>query len=240
MQADTKKQLPVLIALSAILVLAVGYSVVKSMSASSRPAVQKTAKQPEKTASATDASQASVQPELTYHFVGNPPRDPFEPQTVKGSAAAAPAASGSVLGPQTSSRVSVDRRPASGGKRQARAGLPPFPLPGLTGAVRVEGPSGAGFSSTGLQTANAQPAGDDRPPIRATGVIRGEQDLAVLRSDGGGRYFVRRGQSVGDGYVVAAIHSDGVVLRGKGREFKLELGEGKDARSNDRPRPASN
>jgi len=91
MQGDVKKQMPVLIALSLVLVLAVTYSVKKSMSrpgAGAEPPAQQQEQQLEARSSDNEdeSGSAMAEPssggsaEVSTQFVGNPPRDPFEPR----------------------------------------------------------------------------------------------------------------------------------------------------------------
>jgi len=231
MQGDVKKQMPVLIALSLVLVLAVTYSVKKSMSrpgAGAEPPAQQQEQQLDARSSdnADESPTAMAEPsgggsaEMSAQFVGNPPRDPFEPR-LSGEQSAQPVTPGN----RPAAAAQGARRPGSFPQIASRTGIPPLPIPGLPGPLRVEGAEGA--------PAPAQP---EAPPFLATGVVRGAYDIAILRGEGGGRFFVREGQSVGDGYVVKSISPVGVVLKSKDRSTFLKLGGSQDASASARPR----
>jgi len=230
MQSDAKKQIPVLVALSLVLLLAVGYSVKKTLS---RPVPQ------EQAAATADSDAPAPAGERTAEarrddagltaeqivFTGPPARDPFRPVMQ-------PAAAGEPTGGLKIYRAPAGDTPSPGRKRpQGGSGslsIPPLPLPGLGQGLRVEGPQAQA------------PAAPEPPPFTATGVVRGSYDLAILRGEGGTRYFVREGQSVGDGYVVKSISPVGVVLKKQDRSVFVKLGGAQDATSTSRPRQEGN
>lgn len=244
MPSEKKNQVPILIALSAILLLAVLYSVKKSMSShqAGAPAGQtQEASATEPSGAAEDARQPLASPEdadegAQYHFVGNPPRDPFAPQM---QGALPGDAHGGFIKPAPEESASSGRTRSSKGTRPGRqrsgspGSLAPYKLKGLPDlTVSAPGASG-GFG--------ALPGSEPQPAYKATGVVRGREDIAILRGEGGSRYFVRQGQSVGDGYVVSMISPGGVVLKNKDRRIFLKLGGAQDAavqasKSSDRPR----
>ncbi len=226
MQSDAKKQIPVLVALSLVLVLAVGYSVKKTLH---RPAPQEapaaraageaaTTDAPEE-ASAAPAGDAAAPGAEQMVFSGAPPRDPFRP--VIRPDQNEPAGGMKIYKAPSGNGASSGKGSRSGG---GQLPIPPLPLPGLSQGLRVEGP--------GVQA----PSAPEPPPFTATGVVRGAFDIAILRGEGGSRYFVREGQSVGDGYVVKSISPVGVVLKKQDRSVFLKVGGAQDASSTSRPR----
>lgn len=228
MQSDAKKQIPVLVALSLVLVLAVGYSVKKTLN---RPVPQdKPAAKAESSAAEPAPEQNAQDPRETTGlaaeqivFTGPPARDPFRP-VIRPDA-------GEPTGGLKIYKAPSGDTPSSGKKAKSgngRLSIPPLPLPGLGQGLRVEGP--------GVQ-ASAPP---EPPPFTATGVVRGAYDIAILRGEGGARYFVREGQSVGDGYVVKSISPVGVVLKKQDRSVFVKLGGAQDATSTSRPRQEGN
>ncbi len=62
------------------------------------------------------------------------------------------------------------------------------------------------------------------PDFVLTGVVRGDQNVAIIRGDGGGRYIVKQGQLIDGRYKVLYIANDGAVLAYKGRRIHLKLG----------------
>lgn len=223
MQSDNKKQVTVLVALSAVLVLAVGFSVKKSLSRNQEQKQAATTTQQDVLPEAKPLATAEVE-DIEIPFVGNPPKDPFVPSLNGVSSAQA-----------TPNKIFAPPAPAAPRSQGARVAslprmnnVPPLPLPGLGPNVRVESPEGG------------TPAEVSGPPFRATGMVRGSYDIAILRGEGGGRYFVREGQSVGDGYVVKSISPVGVVLKNQNRSTFLKLGGAQDARSLERPRQEGN
>ncbi|MEI6914910.1 MAG: hypothetical protein WCL39_07250 [Armatimonadota bacterium] len=236
MQPDTKKQIPVLIALSAVLLLAIGYSVKKSLS-SGRPAAPsgttsvqtaETGQTAEKAVTTPDSQVVASAEGASYNFVGNPPRDPFEPQLpgVTGGPAANPRFVPTNQGSKSSAhKLRSSWKPGSFGNS---GGLPPLDITKL-------GVEPGGQTPVNGSVASAQGV-PDRPAYTATGVIRGREDIAIIRGEGGSRYFVRQGQSVGDGYVVQMISPGGVVLKNKDRRVFLKVGGAQDAKSSDSAR----
>lgn len=220
MQGIDKKQLPVLIALSAIMLLSVGYSVTRSLKITKKTPVE--IAQVETSATTRVAAQQPGAPTaLDYGFIGNPPRDPFRPQ-LEGASSANP---GSIV-------MNSQAAPPSGGtngRRNGSAGgsfpLPPMGIPNLPGPLSVEGPGG--IPTFGQNE-------PEKPAFTATGVVRGPTSVAILRGEDGNRYFAQEGQNVGEGYVVKSISPGGVVLSSNNRRIILKLGGDQDAKASGR------
>lgn len=67
------------------------------------------------------------------------------------------------------------------------------------------------------------------PEFVLTGVIRGDENVAIIRSGGSGRHVVRQGQLIDGHYRVQSITDDGVVLVYKNRRIHVRLGGAKNA-----------
>jgi hypothetical protein len=85
--------------------------------------------------------------------------------------------------------------------------------------TRVEVPS--------RSTAIAQP--EDNPEFVLTGVVRGEENVAIIRSRENGRYVVKQGQFIDGRYKVLYVTPDGVVLADGHRRIHVKLGGVKNA-----------
>ena len=62
-----------------------------------------------------------------------------------------------------------------------------------------------------------------------TGVIRGAQNVAIIRSGDKGHYIVKQGQLIDGRYRVLSVTNDGAVLAYKDRRIHLKLGGAKNA-----------
>jgi hypothetical protein len=126
---------------------------------------------------------------------------------------------------------------AAGPKPDARnmmglASLQPGGQPKIWGAPLVPAPVTAGgpggLRGPGPETAaNVVPPAPLAPPAyTVTGVVRGDEDIAILRSGAGDgeRRFVRPGDPVGNGFKVIAVHADGVEIGSGDRRVTLKLG----------------
>ncbi len=203
-----KKQLPQLIALGVLVVGCVCF-------VSFQFFLNKPAENAVKPQSAPEASQASepsadtttavtedavasgVFPELA---VSPPRRDPFAEQPLPGQR---------IEGPVQVVRVPenpVNLTPPSFG-----------PLPKI--GVTPLNPFGSG-QSLGGQTAEAP----QETKFSLTGVVRGDQNVAILRTSDGGRYIVKQNESVNGRYKVLMVTDDAVVLSDGGRRIYVKLG----------------
>jgi|GEM_PF-775547 len=86
--------------------------------------------------------------------------------------------------------------------------------------TRIEAPS--------RSTAIAQPT-KDNPEFVLTGVVRGEENVAIIRSRENGRYVVKQGQFIDGRYKVLYVTHDGVVLADGHRRIYVKLGGVKNA-----------
>ncbi len=76
-------------------------------------------------------------------------------------------------------------------------------------------------------SATVQP--EDNPEFVLTGIIRGDENVAILRSRENGRYVVKQGQFIEGRYKVIYVTPDGVVLTDGHRRIHVKLGGVKNA-----------
>ena len=126
------------------------------------------------------------------------------PLAAAAPAAAAPKASEK---PQKAAEVASAAKPKGVAKVSARRSLPPLPPPEWGAPAPAEEPSGP-------------------PPgvLWLSGVIQGEQRVAVLRR-GESRYVVREGETFEGKYRVVAISSNSVTLARGGENQMLRVGQ---------------
>lgn len=109
----------------------------------------------------------------------------------------------------------------------ALAGGPGKPFPG--GAGGASGPAGgsphapAGAGPTGAQTGPPS-GGGAPPPVVVTGILEGQENVAILRWSDTQRQVVRVGDQLDGGYTVKAIRPDGVVLAHGASQWLARLG----------------
>lgn len=206
-----KKQIPQLIILFVLVLICVGYVSFQMRGSGSRKAGKKaeTALQTRVAADLPQAS-ASVTPDLAVQSIfpslGTTPvrRDPFAPQPLPG------ATQPDVAKAAEQVRKSISSRLASFG-RVPKIDVRPFNPFGRTGDGARTMPSGA--------------KQEDEPKFTLTGVVRGAQNVAIIRSrDGSGRYVVRQGQIIDGRYRVLLVAGDGVVLADGNRRIYVRLG----------------
>jgi len=70
---------------------------------------------------------------------------------------------------------------------------------------------------------------EPREKFTVTGVVRGDNNVAIVYDDAGGRHVVKEGQSIGGQYRLISVGRDGVVLSHKKQTIHLKLGGAKDA-----------
>ncbi|MCX8052244.1 MAG: hypothetical protein N3B12_00405 [Armatimonadetes bacterium] len=84
------------------------------------------------------------------------------------------------------------------------------------------------------ETTRAQPVREEKPEqeedIVLTGIVRGEQNVAIIRIGNTGRYIVKEGQTIDGRYQVASVTGDGAVLVYKNRHIPVRLGGSKNAK----------
>lgn len=221
MQGIDKKQLPVLIALSAIMLLSVGYSVTRSLKITRKTPVE-IAQVETNTTTRVATEQPRTPTAIEYGFIGNPPTDPFRPQ-LEGASSASP--NSIVMNKQTASQPAGHQGRRNGSSARGNFPLPPMGIPNLPGPFNVEGPSG-------IPTFGSMEP--EQPTFTATGVVRGPTSVAILRGEDGNRYFAQEGQNIGEGYVVKSISPGGVVLSSNNRRIILKLGGDQDAKASGR------
>ncbi len=84
-----------------------------------------------------------------------------------------------------------------------------------------------GVVPTGTQPPQSDypaPASPPVPEFKVAGIITGENNVAVIDSNLGGRQVVREGQRLSGGYRVVLITKDGVVIKGNGQTIRIKLG----------------
>ena len=205
-----KKQLPQLIVLGVLVLVCVGYVSFKAMApATPAPQAVKPAKE------AADPT-ASVVPDksaaMALASLGATParRDPFMPQALP---AAERDESQNVTPPTKGRTASVT--PTNGGK-----------LPRINvGAFNPFAQSGGHASVTTLP-----PRTVPEPTYTLTGVVRGEENVVVVRSSDNTRHSVRQGQLIDGRYRVLAVTDDGAVLANGKRRIYMKLGGSKNER----------
>jgi len=225
MKQIDKKDLPKLILLVVLTVVVFGYAafaIVKpaQTNAATRPA----GSQDDLTGTAGQIPAAVTQEAAdTGMAIPTVGKDPFIPN---GPAAIEPDPAGSGPVPYVAPLPQVPSLPSSG--RRGMAGGPP----NWTGPRSSYGvnplplPAPAGYGQGGpVAPVPVEPP--PAPEYSVTGIVRGEMDVAILRGGAGGeeRRFVRVGDPVGNGFVVAAIQADGVVIKSGDRRILLKLGD---------------
>lgn len=215
-----KKQIPQLVVLGLLTLLCIGYVsfTVARGSKTPQPA-QSAQKSADDSKSSADTSEPGTDIVLTRaQSGGSEPqsrRDPFVPQKLYGSETTGPAqVSTPQISQQTRSHVQIVRNPS--------ASVPPInPFKGFS---QMESPLPVAAAKS-VQTVQQEPD----PQLVITGVIRGEKDVAIIRSGESGRHIVREGQLIDGRYKVISISDDGAVLVYKKYRIHLKLGGAKNA-----------
>lgn len=198
-----KKQLPQLIILGVLVVICVGYlsfSVLSPKNAGHKPA-------PAKATAPNAAAAAEEQGGETLVPVGIFPdltaaaarRDPFTPQ----------------IGDSSKTPVKI-----------ATTNLPKTRVSSLTNELSPVNPFKNSAGGTGSQLL---PVEEKDPEFVITGVIRGAENVAIIRVGEGGRHVVKQGQLIDGRYKVLRVSDDGAVLAYKNRRIHLKLGGVKNA-----------
>lgn len=222
-----KKQLPQLAVLGLLVVACVGVIAFQFAAPKKSAPTAATARDrkaaAERKADASDPNAArvasaevalvpsSVFPNLT----STPPRrDPFRPTQL-------PGVEENVQNPSRPVPSSQSVRAASPGAFP-RNPLPFNPFKDLTGGsgpAIVPQPGGPG-----------QPEQEKDPEFTLTGIIRGDSNVAIIRTGEGGRYIVRQGQFIDGRYRVVAVTDNGAVLAHNNRRIYVKLGGVKNER----------
>lgn len=201
------KQVPQLIVLGLLVLACIGYVSFKVMSPSDsqkmKPAAAKSAQQ--NAAGETEAAASVVQehPSEFPNLTAVPSRrDPFIPQRMPGA----------IEDPAETKQAS----------KPQPVGVNPMPykkLPRLE--IKPINPFGGSRLSSDVPRPPENP--DAQPKFVLTGVVRGDENVAILRA-GDGRYVVKQGQVIEGRYRVLLVMSDAVVLSDKGRRIFVRLG----------------
>jgi len=202
-----KKQIPQLVVLGLLVLICIGYvsfTFMKPPATGPAPGAKQSAK-----ANAHDNSLVQVQAETvlstaTFPDLGAPipRRDPFTVQNLE-----------AVGAPQPSKPASSKANPAA--QRAVR------PAPGRVPPLIPMG---------SFANVSVVPSTENQDPyIVLTGVIHGNEDVAIIRVGNSERYVVKQGQFIGGRYKVLSVSHDGVVLACKDRRIHLKLGGARNA-----------
>lgn len=201
-----KEQKNQVILLCCLIALVVGLGVYRMLGATTNASSA--------TKSRVPSAQATVQDATVGDEVGDqqvaaaetsasaPMRDPFQPQVVPTPEDSKPVTTPSVRRLPLISQESRMQFPIMPPMGDSGVGMRPMPI------TEVEDPS---------------------REMRLTGIVEGEQNLAIIRGVGDTRHIVREGQSIDGKYVVKSISRTGVRLARNGRSYFLVLTSGKSA-----------
>jgi len=215
-----KKQIPQLIVLGVLVLICIGYVSFKVMSPAAPPPAPlqqpdsaKTEVKGSDESAATDAQDEIVQNSVFPDLASTPARrDPFTPVVLPGS---------SVMAQEPPVNVVVDK---------------PKPVRIVTNPTakvpRITTPPFNPFSQMSAKidpTPQPVVVPDPDPQFTLTGVIRGDQNVAIIRMGDGGRYVVKQGQLIDGRYKVLSVYDDGATLVYKNRRIHVKLGGVKNA-----------
>jgi hypothetical protein len=217
-----KKQLPQLIVLGVLVMICIGYvSFTIAKPPQGNPAAapgQKAAANGAAGSSAGSDTSEDVSGSVPFEVFPNvtaalPRRDPFATQALSSEAAA-----------QTSQKVTISpvrQRPVRDFRPVTNSGSVP----------RIDVKAINPFTQPSVQVAPL-PQVHEAPPepkFTLTGVIRGNQNVAIIQSGSGGRHVVREGQMIDGQYRVQSVSDHGVILVNKNRRIYVKLGGVKNA-----------
>ncbi len=112
---------------------------------------------------------------------------------------------------------------------------PPRPINVFKGAIAKVPPIGIPPVNPFKTGPDAPPSAvrtvavDDEPKFTVTGILRGGQNVVIIKSGDNDRYVVRQGDTIMQRYKVLYVTSDGVVLGYKNRRIHVKLGGDKNA-----------
>lgn len=196
-----KKQIPQMVVLGVLVLACIGYvsfTVMKPPATESAPPPKPVAKADVSAKLAAAAAQSDFEaPVGTFPGLSAPiaRRDPFTVQSL-GIAKPKPEA----LKPISAATV----------RKAGATKLPPLIPMG-------------NFSAASTPTLTAVPTFQD-PDFVLTGVIRGAENVAIIRVGDRGRHVVKQGQSIEGRYRVLSVSEDGAVLACGNRRIHLKLG----------------
>jgi hypothetical protein len=198
-----RKQLQQITVLGVLFLAAIGYATyqllfVGTTGASTKGASATTSAQP---AESTQQQQSTTPPWLSS---SEPVRDPF------------------VIPPQfdnlkQSQAQTTRQTPARVASVPNVSALPPMPV------MPVSDGASSATSSAEKPSAPA-PLAESEPNLLVTGVVIGEQPVAILRSENGSQRIVQPGNRLEGGYVLRVVLREGIVLEKDGKTVTLRPG----------------
>jgi len=215
MTPDKKKQLPQLIILGVLAVFCVCYisfSLVGGGKKTPPPAPEREAAEGD----TNEQARVTVNPELrpTVEFpdltITPARRDPFMQQ---------PAGASEIASAQASEPRRFTDQPARVVSNPNRS-IPRFDLGPVNPFSQSSGP---------VYTPPAGSTQTSDPEFQLTGVIRGAENIAIIRVGEKGRHIVKEGQLIEGRYRVLSVSDDGAVLVDGNRRIHVKLGGVKNA-----------
>lgn len=205
-----KKQVPQLIVLGVLLIVCIGFVAFQFSGGNAvAPAPVKQAGTPDAATNPANTDLQEAATALTPTGEQYVRRDPFQP-------VALPVDPTSVPPPEPNRQVATPNRPtpALSGHSVPPIGIGPYPL-----------------TNTNSQTLQIRPPVEEEkdPSFVLTGIVRGANNVAIIRVGQSGRYVVRQGQLVEGRYLVLRVTSDSATLTYKGRRIEIRLGGVKNA-----------
>jgi len=209
MKPDSK-QVPQLVVLGILVLVCVGYVSFQVMCPGTKKHVPADQKASQTNRSSASQASAFVSPELGAHSIfpnlGAFPerRDPFTPQRLPGTITSE-STSTSVSKPQSAPSTSI---------------APLGRLPKID--VRPFNPFSQAPETN--PTARQSVGAEQETKFILTGVVRGAQNVAILRTGEGGRYVVKQGQLINGRYRVILVTDSAVLLGDGNRRIYVKLG----------------
>ncbi|MCE5322003.1 hypothetical protein LLG46_01670 [bacterium] len=212
-----KQQVPQLIVLGVLVLICIGYVSFKVISPGTKPPPAPVCKADHQTenSSATDESTDTEVSSLANGtfpdlMVTPPRRDPF-----------APVASLEIDNAKTNKPVETTRPSTTRVDK---------PYPSVR-VPKIEANPFNPFRQSATRTIQSEQiqVQEQEPEFALTGIIRGDRNVAIIRSDEGGRYIVKQGQLIDGRYKVESVSDDGATLVYKSRRIHVKLGGIKNA-----------
>ena len=107
------------------------------------------------------------------------------------------------------------------------ASMPRTHVSNLTSGLPTLNPFKEGAGASG---APILPVAENDPEFVITGVIRGAENVAIIRVGEGERHVIKQGQLIDGRFKVLRVSDDGAVLAYKNRRIHLKLGGAKNAK----------
>jgi type IV pilus biogenesis protein PilP len=222
-----KEQLPKVIAIGIIAAALLGYAGFTWLGHGGSEAAPAAAATPH---SAAVAHAAPAAPSAVDKVLALPPinhDNPFQPALTvnNGPAPQAPPAAAKPAVPKPKGAQQIASLPdnLNGPAMDGVPGLPPM----LSGPAPAPAPQPAAAPASGAPSRpvpHAAPAPPKPPSVLVTGILEGDENVAILKWSDAQRQVVRVGDHLDGGYVVKAIRSDAVVLAQRGSEWVMRLG----------------